>query len=494
MLNKNGLINEYPFIPISLGFRLVFIIYFFIFIFLQNLLIVFLQNDISLIIHFLDIIYFSLIFIPIFFYRKNYGWLHPLIFPALFSLAKSIASDPVAMFNLFFINQNETSFQISHVLLNDISDTEIRYIHIKGQLMNILALLSYYFGFFFFSGIGMMKLTYTLPKSNFKTKLFLIYTLSIIIFIIYVQFRGGINAHILSWSSGRFNALAGDGPVFVAVKVAALAALIWFTFDFKGARTSPIFWFMVITSIPIQFLLTGSRSDGVYMSIWFLLVNMIQSKRIPGLQIGVLGFLAAILISSLGLIRNSTYQGKVAWNKTINEFDIGQALSQTQEEFEKRKGEVNGYLPVMAMVPDQVDYLYGESYIGAVLFFVPRYFWPSKPRGAGAMVGELIFGRNSGAGVPPGPTGEAYWNFGIFGVIAIFLIFGRIHKTLEYYYLNNYKKKGYQLIYVITLFMLAPTSIKIVAYFQTIIPALVILWWIGALSIGKNKSLIDEHQ
>lgn len=484
--------SESPFVSISSGFRIFFILYFLIVILLQKVLIILLQNDISLVIHLLDIVYFGLVFLPIFFYRKEYGWLHPLIFPALFSLSKSIVADPLTLFNLFFIDQSNASFQISHVLLSNMSDSEIRYIHIKGQLFNILAIISYYFGFFFFRDVKFKRLYYSQPLSNHKIKLFVIYLFSLIIFLIYIQLKGGVNAHILSWSSGRFNALAGDGPILVIAKLAGIATLIWFAMGIQSAIKSPLFWFMALTSIPTQFLLTGSRSEIVYISIWFVMIFMIQSKRIPGVQIASLGLVTALLISTLGLIRNSTYQGEIAWDQTVSDFSFEDAISRTHEELEKRKGEESGYLPVMAKVPDEVDYLYGKSYIGALFFFVPRYFWRDKPRGAGALVGELIFGRKSGAGVPPSAVGEVYWNFGIIGVTLVFALFGRIHKALERAFLINHRFKAFQVIYIITLFMFTPSTIKLVSYLQIIIPTLFILWWIGSLSFFDNAKIKHE--
>ena len=67
---------------------------------------------------------------------------------------------------------------------------------------------------------------------------------------------------------------------------------------------------------------------------------------------------------------------------------------------------------------------WGYSFIGAILFFVPRVFWPSKPIGSGAMIANelgLDFD-NISMSLP----GEFYLNFNILGVLLLSFFFGSL--------------------------------------------------------------------
>ena len=80
---------------------------------------------------------------------------------------------------------------------------------------------------------------------------------------------------------------------------------------------------------------------------------------------------------------------------------------------------------VVDSIPDQFDYLYGESYFYWVYAAVPRAIWPNKPPvKLGLILGPKIFGSNLNTGVPPGAIGEAYINFGIYGVVFVLFLTG----------------------------------------------------------------------
>ena len=57
----------------------------------------------------------------------------------------------------------------------------------------------------------------------------------------------------------------------------------------------------------------------------------------------------------------------------------------------------------------------GKQLLGAMLFFIPRSIWPSKPIGSGATI--AIYQRQSFKNISCPIIGEAIINFGIIGVI-----------------------------------------------------------------------------
>ena len=81
----------------------------------------------------------------------------------------------------------------------------------------------------------------------------------------------------------------------------------------------------------------------------------------------------------------------------------------------------------------------GRTYVGSVLFFVPRAIWRDKPRSvdtynmfinfAGGRIDQKL--PKSGVwGIPVGPVVEAFWNFHLPGVLVVFIAFGAFHRWM----------------------------------------------------------------
>ncbi len=464
------------FIALSSTARALLLAYLFVYVIYQPAVLTYFSDGYSWMMYFIDTVNELLIFLPIIFYRREFGWLHPLIFPLVFGLARQIGANPELLLGIFFPEQLSDYMSVSHILFYDWRQSDLNFSYIWGKMLNIIS-LSFYYLAFFYSKPKQWNINFAKP-TQLKSKVFIIVAVSFVVFFTYMITKGGISSHLLSWAQGRFNALAGDGPIFVFVKMAPFSVLIWYAFD-KQTERNPIFWLALLTTTPLQFLLTGSRSSIVYLGTLFILISIWKRGQIPKLRIVVFGALAIVLIGLLGNIRSSTFKGDIEWESFVD-VSIFELVEDTQEEI-KRRNESNGYLAVIATVPNEVDYLYGESYIGTILFFVPRFIWPSKPRGAGALAGERIFNKSSGAGVPPGSVGEAYWNFSTFGVILIFALYGYFHKWLAVNYRLYHNEAGYFIFYIITLTIFSPTGIAMVSYFHAIIPVFLILKWMKVI-------------
>lgn len=78
----------------------------------------------------------------------------------------------------------------------------------------------------------------------------------------------------------------------------------------------------------------------------------------------------------------------------------------------------------------EFGYFYGTQWLGALLFFVPRRFWPGKPMGTGhTVISELR--QNEFTNVSAPFVSESYINFGIVGVIVIAILFGLLIKFID---------------------------------------------------------------
>lgn len=73
---------------------------------------------------------------------------------------------------------------------------------------------------------------------------------------------------------------------------------------------------------------------------------------------------------------------------------------------------------------------YGYQFLGALLFFVPRSIWPSKPYGTGRMAFEAL-NQHWFTNVSAPLVSEGYANFGIIGVVALGIIVGALSGLLD---------------------------------------------------------------
>src|SRR5262249_55595171 len=146
--------EENPFVFIPLGYRMLIIGYVLVYnIFVPGLSQIFHSPPTHLVelyfaIFVVDALYRLLLFLPLFFYRSTYGWLHPLIFPAIYSLAKILMLKPGHLLTPFLFN-DLLSHEITHVALQGWSQDMVAWAALKAQLISLAALAIYYMGFFF---------------------------------------------------------------------------------------------------------------------------------------------------------------------------------------------------------------------------------------------------------------------------------------------------------------------------------------------------------
>ena len=88
-----------------------------------------------------------------------------------------------------------------------------------------------------------------------------------------------------------------------------------------------------------------------------------------------------------------------------------------------------------------IDFMMGQSYLNVIYGFIPRFLWAEKPAiSLGIFVKNEIFGmRGTLGGIPPTMPGEAFINFGWWGLIIPF-IYGFVLRRFEYLVLSNFAK------------------------------------------------------
>ncbi len=101
---------------------------------------------------------------------------------------------------------------------------------------------------------------------------------------------------------------------------------------------------------------------------------------------------------------------------------------------------------LVSLIPHNIDYLYGKSLYSLLVNPIPRKLWPGKPTDFGLFMASL---RDSSyiKGLAGSLTGESYANFGIAGVVLIFLIFGSAVRLFHQIYARHRDNNFVILIY-----------------------------------------------
>ena len=434
----------------------------------------------------LEATYAVLLCVPFILYQPTYGWLHPLLFSALLPLAFRLAQDPLLILDPILVWTQPVSVRVRHIALVGWSEVDVASAVLKWKALAVLGLLAYYAGFFGSSGMKAVRLRPSAPRAvGVKSILAVGASLSFLAF--YLWSRGGLSEHMLSWASGRFTALSGDGPIQVVIQIGALAVLLWMALDPRAIRR-PAFWAAAAVALPSGFLASGSRSSLIYALVMMILIWTLQNRRLPTRRIVLAVGLSFVAFGALGSVRSSIWTGKVDW-AVFQTFNIDDAVQSARLDAEWRATN-SGPLVVMAKVPREADFLYGKTYLGGALFFVPRSLWPTKPRSAGGLSGERLFGWGPGSSaVPTGALGEAYWNFSVLGVLVVFMLWGVFHRWLASFLLRNDGAPAAILLYVLALFLLEPTGEGVTRFLQKAVPAVVLLMWMGGLRTTRSRNV-----
>ena len=82
--------------------------------------------------------------------------------------------------------------------------------------------------------------------------------------------------------------------------------------------------------------------------------------------------------------------------------------------------------------PSMYSYMYGATFLYTFLLFIPRVVWPGKPDNPVRDMIEMSMNNQARqAGSAVANIGEIYANFGIFGIMILMLVFGKIVSKLK---------------------------------------------------------------
>lgn len=381
--------------------------------------------------------------IPVIFFRKV-GYFHPLVFPVLYGIAFNVAFQPITIF-LPFLLSGEPWFTESpswSILLSSLTPTDYSVVYSYYNVVGILYWLSLYAGFFYSRGKEPLASTRS-DRIGVPGGAMIFLTLAILSGWIFIASRGGIEAQILSFYTGRYKTLSGSGVFTVITKVASVAVLMWMASSSKSGR-KPIFWIYVSLLLPIYWLVDGSRSSTLLMIMAMIIVASMKRGAIPYYAASMAAVIALTLFGLLGLLRQDYHATSVDL-EVFSADRAGEWLEASTEETKKRASEEGNLAAFVAGI--ETDRLYGSSYLSVLAYPIPRAIWADKPKNIFTYNTWVAFMGHSSEdqapsvwGIPTNSISEAYWNFGLLGVIFV----GAFVGTGLRFALRLFKRNPYQ--------------------------------------------------
>jgi oligosaccharide repeat unit polymerase len=357
----------------------------------------------------------------------------------------------------------------------------------KYNALQILSLVSIYTGFWMLKGKGSLSRLPPVLRNpgSVRTIMIGLIGLSLLVLIIFLRDRGGINEHLTSLGGGRFKELSQYGAVIVSINLGALALYVWIATNPSEIK-SPIFLAALAAVAAAMFLSNGTRGGALEILMIVGLIGELRRQQIPWKIALVLIPFMFVSIGLLGAVRTSSWSGSTA-GKAFENANWSESFALAEKEVQVRNA-TSAPVPVVARGFDLTGgLLLGRSYVGAVAAFIPRTIWPDKPRGVGSLYAQLFLGASkSGTTIPVSPEAEMYWNFGIPGLILLSIVYGAMLRWAYNLYWRHYPSAFATILYVLFITKFQFSSDKLIILEQRIV-LLVICYTVLVMLVPKDR-------
>ena len=433
---------------------------------------------------------------PVFVYARHpFGILHPLILTTvLWPLMVAMPGKIEEFFGLAGLLLGEPISPPVYDALGWLPGPQIWAAIAWSKLCELVALLSIFAGYAFANDRNALvrAITRRRPRKEFDGKrlralAIVLIAASVGILVVLVAVRGGLSLHLADMARGRFRSMAGLGPLIAAVDLGLIAVLVWVAARPKDVKL-PIFLVLVVGAAAAQFISNGARSAAFAVFMMVGLTWALQNRRIPWRLALLLIPFFFLAFGALNIIRTSGIGGQGA-TQAIQSADTSDVLSRVQEEIERRRALQSGVAVVAQGHELMGGPLWGSSYRAAVFAFVPRRIWQDKPRGPGSLYTQNFLGEvREGLAVPVDATAEAYWNFGILGVILISALYGALIRLAHNLYVLRQDNP-----FIVTAFVLFVTTFRPstddLVLFQQQAALLLLVYGLALIFAARTKRL-----
>ncbi len=361
----------------------------------------------------------------------------------------------------------------------------------KTNLIKIVSLACTYAGFFLLRGKqAVRRANVHMPSvASVRTIMLALIGVSILVLIIFLRARGGLNEHLTSLGGGRFKELSGYGPALMLVQMGTVAIYIWAAASPDEIR-KPLFIAVLVAVCGALFISNGSRGGALEIPLMVGIIWGLRSRKIPWKTALILLPFMFLAVGFLGAIRTASWSGSTA-AETIQESTWAGALERSKLEAAARNAASADEAVVERGLEVSGGHLLGISYAAAFTSVIPRPLWPDKPRGVGQMFARLFYGASlSGTSIPVRPEIEMYWNFGMPGVVLLSILYGALLHLAYQIYSRWYPNPFATVLYMLFLTAFHFSSDRVVQLEQRSV-LVVVCYFIVAMFAPRRDVVSD---
>ena len=181
----------------------------------------------------------------------------------------------------------------------------------------------------------------------------------------------------------------------------------------------------------IQPMISSQRTPIIYFLISVSAINNFCYKRWSLSKLSSIFLIIILVVIGMGVFRFANGRGDTAFGYYLEHAGLNYMVSTIAGSGNLFGLGKTGIL--INAVPEKIDFQNGSTYGLWAIAPIPREIWPDKPIvRIGGIVGSVVYGTTERSGVPPGYIGEAFLNFGWWGVPFIFFtVWGDCKKILR---------------------------------------------------------------
>jgi hypothetical protein len=264
-----------------------------------------------------------------------------------------------------------------------------------------------------------------------------------------IDLHGGVTHWIYNTFTLRFNPdKVHNGFLenfFILPWRTAFNFFVLFGFFLRHALERPKLYGFVLPLISIMFSISTSYRGSILMlMLGFIFLEMVRIKihrqgdfrtifgngyeKILNFRYYFLVVMAIIAFMLYGAVRSGYVEDALGYNKNQNSV-VYQVISQGSS--------LEAISSIVKMYGNDLDYLYGKTYIDMLLLPVPRFIYTSKPKWYGIDDITRNMGGSKSTQSAVSMPGEAYANFGWYGLF-IAVIYGAIFAAI----INSVNRRG----------------------------------------------------
>ncbi len=425
-------------------------------------------------------IYTAIQTLPLWYRLPSMGLLHPLyVISAYLFLKGTIPS----------LSQSALG-NTRHPGLPTFTAEGISILYMKVTGLYILAQISTYLGFFTGKGIRWTFIDFRNTRNVIVYFTLASFVISLVSFYLLTDLSGGLYAHLKNITRGNAAKVwvkdASNASIYATFAGLVVLPPAFVMLSAKRPGLSPVFWFLLSTSISVNYLIAGRRSAIVSAVVIVVACWVLRTRQVALTRLSIIWFLLFLSIGIFGEYRRSNWDGRRSVNLSAFQVtDIGEAMEKTWNDIQSRRS--GSPVPlIVERVPKTVPYLYGTNYLGYINRFIPRRIWPGKPKGLATKCAEVFYGRYGSGAIPMGPLGEAYWSGGIFAIPIVFFLWGRLLCSFGTFFIRFRYSSMACILYLLTVTRLQPSELAFGKWVYVVVPTCMLLVFFGELVRPKH--------